>query len=147
MLEDYMGVWPHASAAHSPALTGNEGELVSVSVAVEPRKLEDLIEALATLDFPVNPEIYHDAAIVYVDGDGKERIEPSTVVEFPAYAERLPKISSVLETCGFGRNAISVSAMLDEIHADDREEPAPAGASYAYRVIRKHPLAAVAEKH
>src|SRR2546429_7176381 len=56
---------------------------------------------------------------------------------FPAYAGGLPKIRSVLEASGFGSQAISVSPMLDEIHAGDRTEPAPPGAGYAYRVLRK----------
>lgn len=142
-----MSVWPHASSPHSPALVGSEGELVSVSVAVEPRELEDLLEALAALDFPINPEIYHDAAVVYVERDGEQRLEPSTLVEFPAYAERLQKIRAVLETCGFAGDAVSVSAMLDEIHAGDLVEPAPPGASYAYRILRKHATVAAAGRH
>jgi hypothetical protein len=126
---------------------GSEGELVSISVTVEPRELEDLLEALAELDFPINPEIYHDAAVVYVGHDGEQRLEPSTVVEFPAYAERLAKIRAVLETCGFARDAVSVSAMLDEIRANDLVEPAPSGASYARRIVRKHAMAAATGKH
>ena len=59
-----MSVWPSVPSTHSPALRGSDGELVSVSVTVEPRDLEDLLEALAALDFPVNPQIYHDAAVV-----------------------------------------------------------------------------------
>ncbi|HVP45370.1 MAG TPA: hypothetical protein VMT32_02260 [Bryobacteraceae bacterium] len=141
-----MSVWLHASSDHSPALVGSEGELISVSVTVEPRELEHLLEALAGLDFPINPEIYHDAAVVYVGHDGEQRLEPSTVVEFPAYAERLPKIRAVLETCGFPRDGVSVSRMLDEIHADDLAEPAPPGASYARRIVRKHATAAAAGK-
>ena len=45
----------HAGAV--PALFGQEGELVLLRVAVEPRLLEDLLEALARLDFPVNPQL------------------------------------------------------------------------------------------
>ena len=142
-----MSVWPHASSPHPPALVGSEGELVSVSVAVEPRELEDLLEALAALDFPINPEIYHDAVIVYVKRDGEQRMEPSTLVEFPAYAGRLPKIRAVLESYGLAGDRISVSAILDEIHAGDLVEPAPPGADYAYRVLRKHATEAVAGAH
>jgi len=47
----------HAGAV--PAIFGQEGELVLLRVAVEPRLLEDLLEALARLDFPVNPQLYH----------------------------------------------------------------------------------------
>jgi hypothetical protein len=139
-----MSVWAYASSPHSPALLGSEGELVSVSVAVEPRELEDLLEALAALDFPINPEIYHDAVIVYVKRDGEQREEPATLVEFPAYADRLPKIRAVLESARFAGQRISVSAILDEIHTRDLMEPAPPGADYAYRVLRKHATDSVA---
>jgi hypothetical protein len=142
-----MSVWPYASSPDSPALLGSEGELVSVSVAVEPRELEDLLEALAALDFPINPEIYHDAVIVYVKRDGEQRMEPSTLVEFPAYGDRLPKIRAVLESYGFAGDRIAVSAILDEIHAGDLVEPAPPGADYVYRVLRKHATEAVAGAH
>jgi hypothetical protein len=142
-----MSVWSYAPATHSPALHGSEGELVSVSVTVEPRDLEDLLEALAALDFPINPQIYHDAAVVYVDHGGGRRVEPATMVEFPAYAERLPRIRSVLEASGFGSQAISVSPMLDEIHAGEHVEPAPPGAAYAYRVLRKQAATGAASPH
>ena len=132
-----MSVWPNFPPEPSPALLGSEGELVSISVTVEPRDLEELLEALAALDFPINPQIYHDATVVYVDRDGTERVEPSTLVEFPAYGGRVEEIRAVLAAYGFPGHAISVSAMLDEIHGGERTEPAPEGAGFAYRVIRK----------
>ena len=88
----------------SPAplpLLGSEGALVSVSISVEPPRLEALLDALAHLDFPINPQIYHDAA---------------TMVEFPAYEKRLPEIRSLLETCGFPAKSVTATAMLDSIH-------------------------------
>lgn len=138
-----MSVWPDV-ATHSPALHGSEGELVSTSVTVAPRDLEELLEALAALDFPINPQIYHEAAVVYVEDDGRQRLEPATLVEFPAYAGRLSKIRSVLEASGFDAGAISANPMLDEMHSSERVEPAPAGASYAYRIVRKHAVAMAA---
>jgi hypothetical protein len=142
-----MSVWPSASETSTPALCGSEGDLVSISVSVEPRDLEDLLEALATLDFPINPQIYHDGAVVYVDRDGRQRPEPSTIVEFPAYARRVSKIRGVLETCGFASGTFSVSPMLDEIHSAERVEPAPPGASYAFRLLRKRATAVRAGAH
>ncbi len=142
-----MSVWPSVSPAPSPALCGSEGELVSISVTVEPRDLEDLLEALAELEFPINPQIYHEASVTYVGVDGPERAERSTLVEFPAYAERVSRIRTVLEACGFEKGAISVASMLDELHGGERTESAPPGARYAYRVIRKlPPLAATARQ-
>jgi hypothetical protein len=139
-----MSVWSSFPPEPSPALLGSEGELVSISVTVEPRDLEDLLEALAALDFPINPQIYHDAVVVYVDRDGAERVEPSTLVEFPAYGGRVEEIRTVLDAYGFRGHQVSVSAMLDEIHGSERTEPAPEGAGFAYRVVRKHATAATA---
>ncbi len=62
----------------APALFGLEGELVSLRISVEPRLLEDLLEALARLDFPVNPQLYHQPAHV--------------TVEFPAYSARVDEV-------------------------------------------------------
>src|SRR5580704_13427493 len=123
-----MSVSPDFPPEHSPALLGSEGELVSISVTAEPRDLEDLLEAVVALDFPINPQIYHHATVVYVDGDGAERVEPSTLVEFPAYRGRVEEIRAVLDSHGFRGPAVSVSTMLDELHGGKREEPAPPGA-------------------
>lgn len=142
-----MSVWPQVSETHSPSLQTSEGELISISVIVAPRDLEDLLEALAALDFPINPQIYHEAGVVYVERDGSERLEPATIVEFPAYADRLRKIRAVLETCGFRGEAVSVAPMLAEIHAGEHLEAGPPGATYAYRIVRKHGAVAASGAH
>lgn len=82
------------------SLSGTEGELVSVRVNVEPRLLEDLLETLAQVSFPINPQIYHSRP---------------TVVEFPAYESRLDELRRVLEHSGFDASAIKVCSMLDAI--------------------------------
>lgn len=133
-----MSVWPNVPPEPSPALLGSEGELVSISVTVEPRDLEDLLEAVAVLDFPVNPQIYHDATVIYVNRDGAERLEPATLVEFPAYQGRVEQIRTVLDAHGFRGPAVSVSTMLDELRGGEWGEPAAAGAAFAHRVVRKH---------
>ena len=69
------------------ALFGREGELVSLRIAVEPKFLEDLLEALASLDFPVNPQLYHRPAQV--------------TVEFPAYSARVDEVRDTLLRHGF----------------------------------------------
>jgi hypothetical protein len=81
-----MTVLPDAVGA-SPALFGHDGELVTVRVFVEPRLLEDLLEALASVEFPINPQLYHQTAQV--------------AVEFPAYSNQLEKIRAVLIRNGF----------------------------------------------
>lgn len=100
-----MSVWSDAVAVALP-LSGTEGALVSVSISVEPPRLEALLDALAHLDFPINPQIYHDA---------EPATHPETVVEFPAYEKRLPEIRSLLETCGFPAKSVAATAMLDSI--------------------------------
>ena len=85
-----------AGATH--ALFGLEGELVSLRVSVEPRLLEDLLDALAQLDFPVNPQLYH---------------RPSSVtVEFPAYSARVDEVRGALRRHGFNATALEIAHVL-----------------------------------
>ncbi|HYZ86494.1 MAG TPA: hypothetical protein VE621_18915 [Bryobacteraceae bacterium] len=65
----------------SVRLSGPEGELLSVRVSVAPRLLEDLLECLAGLPFPVNPQLYHGVP---------------TVVEFPAYSKQLGQVQKAV---------------------------------------------------
>jgi hypothetical protein len=109
MLEESMSVWPKLEPA-SPSLSGSEGALVSVSIGVAPRYLESLLEALAQLPFPINPEIYHGAA--------------ATLVEFPAYAGRLEEVRGALDAYGFDRSSLHVTSMLDEIQKGNRRSAA-----------------------
>jgi len=137
MPEETVSVWP--ALAPEPGLSGREGALICISINVEPHHLESLLETLARVDFPINPQIYHSADIVYVYAEGREEIEPTTLVEFPAYAGRLEEVRTALENFGFDPNSIQVIDMLEEIHTDRRLEPAPEGAPYLgrYRVKRR----------
>ena len=99
-----MSVWPGAPSAS--VLCGSEGELYSVSICVDPRHLELLLEALAQVDFPINPQIYHP--------DGHPPNARTTVV-FPAYAGRLPQVRSAV--AGVSDAAVSVRGMLEEIQS------------------------------
>jgi hypothetical protein len=81
-----------------PALFGNEGELVMVRLSVEPRHLEDLLEALAGLTFPVNPELQHSPGAV--------------AVEFPAYTTHVPEVKSMLNSCGFDPQSLQTFGVL-----------------------------------
>ena len=83
----------------SVSLSGSEGELVSVRVSVDPRALEELLEALAGLSFPVNPQIQHGT--------------PRTSVDFPAWHARLPEVREVLESRGFPPDAVEVHSALE----------------------------------
>jgi|SRR6516164_2612201 len=104
-------------AISSASLSTSEGALVSVSIHIDPRYLEVLLEALARIDFPINPQIYHDAEIVTTHPDGSEEIEATTVVEFPAYVGRLEDVYRALRAYGFSDDAVSVTSMLDELRA------------------------------
>ncbi len=86
-------------------LTSREGELVSVQVSVEPRMLEDLLDALAGVSFPVNPEIHH--------ASGSQCI---TIVAFPAYRGRLDEVHRCLAARGLTGLRVDVESMLDHIH-------------------------------
>jgi len=128
-----MSVWPSAAAAPAPSLSSREGDLVLVSINVIARDLESLLEALARVDFPINPQIYHDAEMVYRFSDGRERSEPTTLVEFPAYAGRLREVSDALAAFEFDPGCISVTGMWEELHAESAPEPAPPGSGYVSR--------------
>ena len=136
-----MSVWPNTQPA---ALAGRQGDLVSVSIQVAPRDLESLLEALAYVRFPINPEIYHDAAIVYQYADGHEESESTTLVVFPAYAGQLDEVRRGLQVNGLDPGSVHVTGMWDAIITEQASEPAPVGAPYcaSYRV--KH-LAARSE--
>ncbi|MDR3702582.1 MAG: hypothetical protein P4L56_23250 [Candidatus Sulfopaludibacter sp.] len=96
-----MSVWPNAVPA-SLSLSESEGALVSVSIQVAPRHLESLLEALASIEFPINPQIYHELGV-------------SAVVEFPAYENHLGEVRQALRTSGFDPDCLRVTGMLDAI--------------------------------
>jgi len=81
---------PTANFSEDPCavpLAGGRGELLSVTIAADPRDLEDLLDRLARSQFPIDPQIYHDAEV-----DGRV----ATLVEFPAYAEWLDEIRGLV---------------------------------------------------
>jgi hypothetical protein len=87
-----------ASPPPEAALFGQQGELVSLSIATEPKLLEDLLEALASLDFPVNPQLYHRPIQV--------------LVEFPAYSSQVEQVRDALLRQGFDASGIQLSRPL-----------------------------------
>jgi hypothetical protein len=137
-----MSVWPKTLPA-TPSLSTAEGALVSVSLHAEPHCLESLLEALAQVSFPINPQIYHDAALVYRFADGREQTVPITLVEFPAYENRLDEVRRTVEAYGFPPDCIHTVGMLDDIQSDLQREPAPEGAPYVSRYRVKRRAAAV----
>lgn len=127
-----MSVWPKTPPV-TPSLSTSEGALVSVSIHVEPHCLESLLEALALVSFPINPQIYHDAALVYRYADGRDETESVTLVEFPAYEGRLDEVRRAVQACGFQADCIHAIGMLDEIQCELQPERAPEGAAYVSR--------------
>lgn len=77
-------------------LHGAEGDLVLLRISVEPRLLEALLDLLASLRFPVNPQLYRSTRLI--------------LVEFPAYAEQIKEVREALRRCGFNTNALAVAA-------------------------------------
>ncbi len=97
-----MSVW-QCTPTGTPLYT-SEGELVSISVSVEPRRLESLLDALGHISFPVNPRICHP----------QHACDP-TVVEFPGYSSGLDEVGRVLGAWGFAAGSMRVTRMLEEI--------------------------------
>lgn len=93
-----MSVW--SSVPVSPILSGSDGELVSVQVSVDPRALEDLLECLSSVSFPVNPEIRHGVP---------------TLVNFPAWGSHLCEVRDALRSFGFDAASMVVLPMLAAI--------------------------------
>ncbi len=136
-----MSVRPERCPSNVP-LSTPEGELVSVSIAIEPRLLERVLEALARLPFPVNPQIYHHAGIGYVYADGREEVRQVTLVEFPAFSRHLEEVHECLAATGVPAGALHVWSILDEIHSDMLVERAPEKAPYTQvKYYKKFPLA------
>lgn len=71
---------------YEPTLRGSEGELVLVRIATEARQLEEVLEAVADLPFPVNPEIQHQGA--------------GSTVEFPAYSNHVEEVREAFRAKG-----------------------------------------------
>lgn len=80
------------------ALFGSKGELVSLRIMAEPKLLEDLLETLSSLNFPVNPQLYHRHAEV--------------AVEFPAYSGEVEEVREALRRDGFDTAALEVMPVL-----------------------------------
>lgn len=125
------------------SLNGAEGILISINITVEACGLEALLEALAQLDYPINPQIYHQGVAIYRTRDGREHSEPTTIVDFPAYASWVADIRHVLPLYGFDPASVHVFPMLDELHGGQTFRPAPDGSGYAaVLLIKQAPIAA-----
>ncbi|MCC6293535.1 MAG: hypothetical protein IT164_12865 [Bryobacterales bacterium] len=93
----------HTPFTPSPILIGSEGELLFLRVEVEPRLLECLLEAIASLSFPINPDIYH------------QHMPAAVAVEFPAYEGRIPEVRRALRSGGLGHATLQVRSALARV--------------------------------
>jgi hypothetical protein len=111
-LEDKMSNWPAVPPAQPPlaSLHTPLGDLVFVRIAVEPRHLEALLEALARLQFPINPELRHNAE----EGPDGRKL---TLVEFPAYAASARLVGEELRFAGFDPASVRVVGMLEALQS------------------------------
>ena len=94
--------FPSGNFPEDPAsvpLAGAQGELVTVSIVADPRDLEDLLDRLGESQYPLDPQIYHDARI-----DGRV----VTLVEFPAYDGWLHELRALLD----GRQDVTIRRCL-----------------------------------
>jgi hypothetical protein len=82
----------------TPTLYGSEGELVLLQVCVEPKLLENLLDVLTRLDFPVNPELTHTRNTV--------------VIEFPAWSGRVDEVRKLLKQWGFSADCLNLNHAL-----------------------------------
>lgn len=78
----------------APLVSAGQGELVRLTYAVDSKQLEDLLEALASVSFPINPQLYHRPQYV--------------IVEFPAYTNTLPEVRATLASFGFAPGELKV---------------------------------------
>jgi hypothetical protein len=89
----------YSEDASAVPLAGARGELLTVSIVAEPRDLEDLLDCLGQSQYPIDPQIYHDAQV------GGRAV---TLVEFPAYGGWLDEIRKLLD----GREAVTISKCM-----------------------------------
>jgi len=71
---------------YEPVLRGSEGDLVLVRIATEARQLEEVLEIVADLPFPVNPEIQHQGC--------------GSTIGFPAYSNRVAEVRTAFQAKG-----------------------------------------------
>jgi hypothetical protein len=63
-------------------MTAALNELLLISITIPPRDVERLLEALAELPYPINPDLKYE--------------EWQTTVAFPAYISWLPELRTML---------------------------------------------------
>ncbi len=111
MLPGFLFSWGESPERYGHQLTNDDdvfslgpiadglGDLLNVRLTVEPRGLENALEALSLADFPINPQLTH------------QRL---TLIEFPAYRGQLKQLEDLLRGLVV---EIAARSMIDEIRA------------------------------
>jgi hypothetical protein len=81
-------------------MTESIADLLLVSIAIPPRDVEHLLDALAKLPYPINAGLKYE--------------EWQTTVEFPAYRSWLPDIRAMLENRGFNAARLKYSPAVGD---------------------------------
>jgi hypothetical protein len=81
-------------------LYGRDGRLLTVRVKVEANLLEELLEALAELPYPINPQIFHE--------------RHWSTVEFPCYEGWLSAVRTGLTRAQLSANVVEVADFVLE---------------------------------
>lgn len=80
----------------------SSGELLAAEIQVSPKLLEEILEALASAPFPINPELDHPLG-------GMSR------VRFPLYESQLEILRDILAASGFGASLLKTQPMSTDL--------------------------------
>jgi len=75
------------------ALRGELGDLISVGILIDPRHLEELLDQLSSVAFPINPELR------YCPSEAGKLL---TKVEFPAFSSQIQEVIRALHLADLG---------------------------------------------
>ena len=90
----------------SAELSGAQGELVLLRLAVSPHLLEDALESLAQTPFPVNPQIIHPTG---------QNSAANVTIEFPAYQDQVECAKQLLEKGRLPAENLEIVKMFNAI--------------------------------
>ncbi len=78
--------------------SAQSGELLFAEIRISSKHLEDILEALASAPFPINPELDHS-------------LGAASAVRFPVYESQLPALRQTLADSGFSPNLLQIDSM------------------------------------
>jgi hypothetical protein len=84
--------------------SANSGELLAAEILISPKHLEEILEALASAPFPINPELDHASG-------------PLSRVRFPLYESQLAALNEILVAAGFSPSLLATHSMTAEVGA------------------------------